>query len=188
MKQELYEWMKNLAMFYLLFTAVLHLIPDSRYERYVRSFLGLLLILMLCTPLCALLRKSGELTEIFGEHYRIETGILEEQEMANLQELYLHKGYENEMRQKVLEALKNTGIKVRDAAVHIEGESMAVTLCLEEELTAEQERRVNDALGTACQIGEGEYQIQIVKDDTAAVGSAPAFGTASGSGSTSGIP
>lgn len=44
MKKELYQWIKNIAVFYILFTTVLHLVPDKKYERYIRSFMGLLLI------------------------------------------------------------------------------------------------------------------------------------------------
>ena len=44
MKESFYQWVKTLAVFYILFSAVLHLIPDSKYERYIRSFMGLLLI------------------------------------------------------------------------------------------------------------------------------------------------
>lgn len=29
MREEFYQWMKNLAVFYILFTAVLHFVPDK---------------------------------------------------------------------------------------------------------------------------------------------------------------
>ena len=45
MKEEIYVWMKNLAVFYILFTAVLYLVPDLKYQRYIRSFMGLLIII-----------------------------------------------------------------------------------------------------------------------------------------------
>ena len=50
MKEELYLWIRNLAVFYIFFTAVLNLIPDQKYEKYVRFFMGLLLIFMMSTP------------------------------------------------------------------------------------------------------------------------------------------
>ena len=34
MKEELYLWIRNLAVFYIFFTAVLNLIPDQKYEKY----------------------------------------------------------------------------------------------------------------------------------------------------------
>lgn len=51
MKEELYLWIRNLAVFYIFFTAVLNLIPDQKYEKYVRFFMGLLLIFMMSTPI-----------------------------------------------------------------------------------------------------------------------------------------
>ena len=32
MKESFYQWVKTLAVFYILFSAVLHLIPDTEYE------------------------------------------------------------------------------------------------------------------------------------------------------------
>lgn len=61
MKESFYQWVKTLAVFYILFSAVLHLIPDSKYERYIRSFMGLLLIYILCTPVFAVFGR-GERT------------------------------------------------------------------------------------------------------------------------------
>ena len=49
MKEELYLWIRNLAVFYIFFTAVLNLIPDQKYEKYVRFFLLLQLIFFLCS-------------------------------------------------------------------------------------------------------------------------------------------
>lgn len=51
---EIYQWMKDLAFFHVLTTAILHILPDKRYEQYVRLFMGLLLILLICTPVLLL--------------------------------------------------------------------------------------------------------------------------------------
>ena len=64
--------MKNLAVFYILFTAFLHLIPDKKYEKYVRLFMGLMLICMMSTPLVSLLGKGTEIMESFHGNYRAE--------------------------------------------------------------------------------------------------------------------
>ena len=36
MKEEIYRWVKTIAFFYIVFSAVLHLVPDVKYERYIR--------------------------------------------------------------------------------------------------------------------------------------------------------
>ena len=85
MREEFYQWTKNLAVFYILFTAVLHLVPDKKYERYIRSFMGLLLIYMLCTPVATVLGKSAELLQSFSSNYRQEKNLLEQKESEDLQ-------------------------------------------------------------------------------------------------------
>ena len=69
MKEELYLWIRNLAVFYIFFTAVLNLIPDQKYEKYVRFFMGLLLIFMMSTPIFSILGKGPELTESFLNNF-----------------------------------------------------------------------------------------------------------------------
>ena len=69
MKEELYLWIRNLAVFYIFFTAVLNLIPDQKYEKYVRFFMGLLLIFMMSTPIFSILGKGSELTESFLNNF-----------------------------------------------------------------------------------------------------------------------
>ena len=32
MKEEIYRWVKTIAFFYIVFSAVLHLVPDVKYE------------------------------------------------------------------------------------------------------------------------------------------------------------
>lgn len=65
MKEELYQWVRNMAVFYILFTAILNLVPDKKYEKYVRFFMGLLLIFMMSTPIFSLFGKGQELTGNF---------------------------------------------------------------------------------------------------------------------------
>ena len=44
MTEMIYGWMKNLAFFFIFMTAVLNCLPDNRYRKYVRFFLGMLVI------------------------------------------------------------------------------------------------------------------------------------------------
>ena len=92
MKEELYEWMKNLAVFYILFTALLHLVPDKKYEKYVRLFMGLLLIGMMCMPVFALIGKGEELLNSFQVNYEENTQLMEEEEIEQMQILYMNQG------------------------------------------------------------------------------------------------
>ena len=54
MADAIYGWIKNLAFFFIFLTVILNLLPDEKYRKYVKSFLGLLLLLVVCKPLFAL--------------------------------------------------------------------------------------------------------------------------------------
>lgn len=180
MSAEIYKWIKDLAVFYILFTALLHLVPNEKYERYVRFFMGILLIFMLSTPLFTILGKSGELLERFQINYQIETAVREHQEKSNLQKYYLEKGYELQIKEKIMDEMKNIGIQVENADVSIREGSLKVVIYLRENPTQLQERRIADGLQIGCQITEEQYQIKVTEHGMETVGSFVAFGSSDG--------
>ena len=50
----IYEWMKNIACYLVIVVAILHIIPGESYKRYIRFFVGMILILMLSGPILKL--------------------------------------------------------------------------------------------------------------------------------------
>lgn len=179
MSQEIYKWVKNLAVFYILFTSLLHLVPNEKYERYVRFFMGILLIFMLSTPLFAIIGKSGELIDDFQMNYQVEASIREQQEKNNLQEFYLEKGYELQVEEKIIEEMENLEIKLEKVDVNIEDGDMMVTLYVQEEPNQQEERRIADGLRTKCQIREGQYKIEVAEYGMETMGNIASFGTSS---------
>ena len=146
MKEELYLWIRNLAVFYIFFTAVLNLIPDQKYEKYVRFFMGLLLIFMMSTPIFSILGKGSELTESFLDNFSEENREKELREFQNIQKVYLEKGYELELEQKIRETLEKRGIEVYKVKVNIEGEETQANLVLKTEISQEERKELKDAL------------------------------------------
>ncbi|MGN0404216.1 MAG: stage III sporulation protein AF [Bariatricus sp.] len=55
-----YEWLRNLAFYMVLMTAVLHLIPNKSYEKYIRFFCGLILVILLMTPVMKVMDAGFE--------------------------------------------------------------------------------------------------------------------------------
>ena len=187
MREEFYQWMKNLAVFYILFTAVLHLVPDKKYERYIRSFMGLLLIYMLCPPVVGVLGKSGELLQSFSSNYRQEKNLLEQKEAEDLQAFYLYQGYENELAEKIRESLDGTGIKTVDAAVNIEGEKVSAVVYVREEPTEEEERRIYNELREKFGIEKKDCRILAEGNEETAMGGDSSSGASSGGDRDSGV-
>lgn len=187
MKEEITGLVRNLAVFYIIFTSVIQLVPDKKYERYVRNFMALLLIYMVCTAVFSIMGKTAQITETFSEEYQKETARLDQQQGQKLQLFYLNREYEKEIQKKILEILKNTGIKQAEVTVHIEGENLSVVICLQKNITEEQERRLEDALWQELEIGKEKYQIITGGNGKTAMDTAAASGTSSDSGSNASI-
>ena len=70
---QIYEWMKNLAVFYIFLTVVTHLVPDVRYEEYIRFFMGLLLMM---SPLLEVMNLKSQVESLISQ-YEMEEQNLE---------------------------------------------------------------------------------------------------------------
>lgn len=187
MKAEIYQWVRTLAAFYILFTAVLQLIPDKKYERYIRSFMGLLLIYILSVPLLSIVKNSGAVIEDFSRNYNEEVSVLEKKETQNLQGFYIRKGFEQELTSQITKKCEEKGIKIQEVIVDIEGEQISVSLTAGQSLDLQQEGRLKDELRQEFGIKEQNIRIFTGEAGKTAVDRASASGASSVGDSTSGI-
>ena len=54
MLEFIYEWMENIACYLVIVVAVIHMVPSENYKRYIKFFVGMILILMLVNPILKL--------------------------------------------------------------------------------------------------------------------------------------
>lgn len=59
--QEILDMVRCVAVFYLLEQMVLNLLPGKIYEKYVRFYLGLLLVLLLLQPVFRIFRLTEQM-------------------------------------------------------------------------------------------------------------------------------
>lgn len=187
MKEEIYQWVKTLAVFYIVFSAVLHLVPDTKYERYIRSFMGILLIYILITPVFSLFGNGEKMIEDFRLNYQEELISLETANAENLQELYLQENYSRELEKEISEKCTEDGIKTEDVVVHINGEQITAVISTAENITQEQERRIRDGLARNFGIEEKDCQFLMGKDEQTAVADDSASGASADGDRTSRI-
>lgn len=50
-----YDWIMNAAFYLVIFTAVLQVLPGEKYQKYVRFFTGLVIVVLLFSPIFRLL-------------------------------------------------------------------------------------------------------------------------------------
>ena len=187
MKEAVYSWIKCLAIFYILLTMLLHLVPTEKYKSYVRFFMGLVLMVMLITPVLSVLEKSRRFPDSFAGFYRQEEQKRLELEMENLQKNLLAAGMEEQLGKNIRDFLQKNGIEVLQCEVHIEGELLKAAVVTKETPDEEIERRIKDELGKEWGIRSENCEILSGKAWKQAVGDSSSGGTAFDSDRTSGI-
>lgn len=65
MFQYVYDWTQNFTFYIVLVTVVLHAVPDSGYKKYIRFFTGMVLILMMVTPIFRIFGKDSQIMNFY---------------------------------------------------------------------------------------------------------------------------
>lgn len=61
----LYEWVENIAFYMILATVLIQILPDNTYKKYIRFFTGMILILLLMTPVFRIFGMEGTVSDLF---------------------------------------------------------------------------------------------------------------------------
>ena len=63
--EEIYGWIGSLVFYLILMTMILSLIPDKKYEKYLRLFTGMIFILLVFGPFTDLSGLEARMAGIF---------------------------------------------------------------------------------------------------------------------------
>ena len=140
--ESIYSWVKNLVFFYILMTAVLHLLPKSSYEKYVRFFCGLLLVVLLLSPVLELIYDSGYLLEkINYENFWQETDSmkLDVKGMEQAQKETFLAEYEKAIENDISGMAEDEGLLVNDVRVELSADYKLEHISLSVSLAEQQE-------------------------------------------------
>lgn len=61
----IYQWIKNIAFYMILITAVMNVIPNNNYKKYINLFTGIVMIILVISPISKLLGASTRLDSNF---------------------------------------------------------------------------------------------------------------------------
>ncbi len=136
----IYGWVKNLVCFYLLLTVILHLLPKKNYQKYVRFFSGMLLTILVTSPVLSLMGNEEILREKINQagffqeldNLKLDTEHLEDGQ----KERYLRE-YEKALEMDVGRMAEQKQLTVSKSDVHLsedyQVESIELTASFEEE-------------------------------------------------------
>lgn len=152
----LYDWMYQITFYLVIFTAALQLLPSGNYRKYVRFFVGLVLILLVISPVLKL-SGTGDLSQMLSEK---EQEVTDFEETLYLKNVELGKEANHEIQNKIgSNDTETQGVTGHDQSTKTgteSGESAADATEMQEKTTGE----VTEGAGTGGQRQEnGQKQI-----------------------------
>ena len=114
MFQQIYRWLQNITVYLIITAAVMHAVPGKDYGKYIRFFSGLILILLLATPL---LNLTG-MKEKFETLYKNNEYKLEKQEIESVEELYKESSLSGYFQSQ--EECEEDGVKEGNSRIEVE--------------------------------------------------------------------
>ncbi len=136
----IFTWVKNLVCFYLLLTVVLHLLPRQSYRKYVRFFSGMLLTILVVSPVLSLLGDEEALREKISQaeffqdldNHKLDTEHLE----MTQKEIYLRE-YERALEMDVSRMAQEKQLAAQEVKVRLteeyEVESIEIAVAMEKD-------------------------------------------------------
>lgn len=93
---ELYGWVRNITCYLIFMTVITNILPNKKYEKYIRLFAGMVLILIVLKPLTSGLRLDDQIAYFFesitfqsqAEDFKKELAGMEEQRLGTMVEQY----------------------------------------------------------------------------------------------------
>lgn len=113
MVTEFYSWVKNIAFYLILVAMLTHILPNSNYKKYVKFFTGLLLVIIVISPVIKLLQAEDTL----DQSYLIES-IKEEyssiknsnEDVEYVQQEAILRAYQKEVESQISEIVISQGL------------------------------------------------------------------------------
>ena len=103
------RWVRNLAFYFIFLSVLMNVIPQGEERKYIRFFMGLLLILVLIQPLLT----AGQLEQILSWE-TLSEGIRQEYEDFSMEKKYLEQEGKDYVQIKtLLEQLSYESTEVR---------------------------------------------------------------------------
>ncbi len=123
MMKGIYEWIRSLVSFMILMTAIMNLLPDKKYEKYLHLFSGMVFLLLFFAPLTDLSGLEAQMAGAF-ERITFQTDAkllkkeIEDADGARMQQLILQ--YETVLEQELRTMAESVGAECTDVEVIME--------------------------------------------------------------------
>lgn len=108
------QWLKTVSAGLCILTILLHLVPNGKFEKYVRFYGDLLFLLVAAEPLLDFFTEEGALERLIQleflkeEHYELETSVKGMEELKNDS---IRQAYQQEIQRQLEETVQAYGLE-----------------------------------------------------------------------------
>ena len=99
MKYFIYGWIQDIAFYTILMEVVLHVLPEQGQKKYLQFFMGIVLIILVISPVLSAAGLDGQLDEAYAR----QTYDQELQEFQRRQQM-IEESYESRLEERVEKA------------------------------------------------------------------------------------
>ena len=117
------QWVKNIAIFYIIASLIMHLIPGKNYQKYIKLFLGIITIVLLMKPLADILSIGDNYEKYLNGNYNFQMQESLKNELKIVDELQKEAvigDYKNKIKENIRNYIESLEIKYIDADIEIE--------------------------------------------------------------------
>ena len=171
MTASILQWVRTIVIYLILVSAVMHVLPDNQYKKYVQLFVGLLLILIVVGPVGEAF-SGGHLVETL---YQKAVQWQEDQERDRVLEQIDETGrktlldsYERAVEERLAEQVKNEGYQEEQIQAKLTEDGIdSITLALrplartDREAKKQEEKRLGELLAEIYGISPEKINIKI---------------------------
>ncbi|MBA4687203.1 MAG: stage III sporulation protein AF [Candidatus Galacturonibacter soehngenii] len=108
----IYQWIKNIAFYMILITAVMNVIPNNNYKKYINLFTGIVMIILVISPISKLLGASTRLDSNFIKNIYNQEIInlkVDAYQISDTSSSKLLEEYKNEISNQIEEIVNKEG-------------------------------------------------------------------------------
>lgn len=120
------SWVKNIVVFLLLLTLIEQVLPNSDYKKYIKIAAGLILILIVFSPVLSFLKLDTSLSYYFQwENFKISAADFQAEELEAERNDYIVEQYKGNLEQQMITLFSNEDFSVAGAAVEIDEDAQS---------------------------------------------------------------
>lgn len=164
------EWIRNLAFYFIFLSAVMNFLPGGEGKKYIRFFMGLLLILLVLRPVLSLQQadnflENTVLAESVSQDYR--ELLREGESMELLGDAYVKDACEREISLQVRQLAEGLGYQVKQCEAEffpgeeLELKEIRLTLRENSETAEDGGETIKNQLMEVYNIPQGNINISI---------------------------